>query len=273
MFTALLALVGCNSQKKNAATDAAPKAQKYLVVYYSQTGATQQVAQAFARLLGADTLRIEVEQPYDGTYQETIERCQKEMKNGELPALKALKADWSGYDVVFLGYPIWFGTYALPMASLVKQADFSGKKIVPFCTFGSGGLGASMKDLEQALPKAEILPGYGVRNTRLAKAPAEVERFLIENGYIEGEVEKLPEYSAQQPVTPEDVKIFDAACGDYQYPLGTPVTVGKRTTSGSTDYRFTARSKDVNGNDVEATIFVTVGKGADAKPEFTEVVR
>lgn len=273
LFTALLALVGCNSQKKNAATDAAPKAQKYLVVYYSQTGATQQVAQAFARLLGADTLRIEVEQPYDGTYQETIERCQKEMKNGELPALKALKADWSGYDVVFLGYPIWFGTYALPMASLVKQADFSGKKIVPFCTFGSGGLGASMKDLEQALPKAEILPGYGVRNARLAKAPAEVERFLIKNGYIEGEVEKLPEYSAQQPVTPEDVKIFDAACGDYQYPLGTPVTVGKRTTSGSTDYRFTARSKDVNSNDVEATIFVTVGKGADAKPEFTEVVR
>ena len=69
------------------------------------------------------------------------------------------------------------------------------------------------------------------------------------------------------------MKIFDAACGDYQYPLGTPVTVGKRTTSGCTDYRFTARSKDAAGNDVEATIFVTVGKGADAKPEFTEVVR
>ncbi len=118
-----------------------------------------------------------------------------------------------------------------------------------------------------------FLPGYGVRNARLAKAPAEVERFLIENGYMEGEVEKLPEYLAQQPVTSEDVKIFDAACGDYQYPLGTPVTVGKRTTSGSIDYRFTVRSKDVNGNDVEATIFVTVGKGADAKPEFTEVVR
>lgn len=179
LFAALLALVGCNSQKKSETTDSAPKAQKYLVVYYSQTGATQQVAQAFAALLGADTLRIEAEQPYDGTYQETIGRCQQEMQKGELPVLKALKADWSGYDVVFLGYPIWFGTYALPMASLLKQADFAGKQIVPFCTFGSGGLGASMKDLKQALPKAEILPGYGVRNARLAKAPAEVERFLI----------------------------------------------------------------------------------------------
>lgn len=273
LFTALLALVGCNSQKKNAVKDSAPKAQKYLVIYYSQTGATQQVAQVFARLLGADTLRIEVERPYDGTYQETIERCQKEMKNGELPALKALKTDWSDYDVIFLGYPIWFGTYALPMGSLVKQTDFAGKKIVPFCTFGSGGLGASMKDLKQALPKAEILPGYGVRNARLAKAPAEVERFLIESGYLEGKVEKLPDYSAQQPVTAGDVKIFDAACGNYQYPLGTPVTVGKRTTSGSTGYRFTARSKDAGGNDIEATIYVTVGKGEDAKPEFTEVVR
>lgn len=273
LFAALLALVGCNSQKKSEATNSGPKAQKYLVVYYSQTGATQQVAQAFAALLGADTLRIEAEQPYDGTYRETIERCQKEMQNGELPALKALKADWSDYDVIFLGYPIWFGTYALPMASLVKQADFAGKKIVPFCTFGSGGLGASMKDLKQALPKAEILPGYGVRNARLAKAPAEVERFLVENGYLEGEVEKLPEYSAQQPVTAGEVKIFDAACGDYQYPLGTPITVGKRTTASSTDYRFTAKSKDARGNDVEATIYVTVGNGPDAKPEFTEVER
>lgn len=118
-----------------------------------------------------------------------------------------------------------------------------------------------------------FLPGYGVRNARLAKAPAEVERFLIENGYMEGEVEKLPEYLAQQPVTSEDVKIFDAACGDYQYPLGTPVAVGKRTTPDGTDFRFIARSKDAAGTDVEATIFVTVGKGADAKPEFTEVVR
>lgn len=53
-----------------------------------------------------------------------------------------------------------------------------------------------------------------------------MKRFLIENGYLEGKVEQLPAYSAQQPVTPEEAAIFNAACGDYQYPLGTPVTVG-----------------------------------------------
>lgn len=272
LFAALLALIGCTSQKKSE-TGNETKAPKCLVMYYSQTGATQKVAQEFAQLLNADTLRIEVEQPYDGTYQETIERCQKEMANNEVPALKTRDIDLTKYDVVFLGYPIWFGTYALPITSLVKNVDFAGKKIVPFCTFGSGGLGASMKDLKQALPKAEILPGYGIRNARISKAPSEVKRFLIENRYLEGEVEQLPAYSAQQPVSPEEAAIFDAACGDYQYPLGTPVTVGKRTTSQGTDYCFTAQSKDAKGNEVEAAIYVTVSNDPNIKPEFTEVVR
>lgn len=268
LFAVILTLVSCNSQKKKG-----DNTQKYLVVYYSQTGATQKVAQEFAKLLNADTLRLDVEQPYNGTYEETIERCQKEMANNELPALKAFKTDFTKYDTIFIGYPIWFGTYAPPIASLVKDIDFAGKKIVPFCTFGSGGLNSSSTALKQALPQAEILSGYGVRNARITKSPAEVERFLIENGYLQGEVEKLPDYTPQQPVTEEEIAIFDAACGDYTYPLGTPVSVGKRATANGTDYRFTAKSKDVAGNDVEAIIFVTVSQEAGSKPEFTEVVR
>ncbi len=263
-----LAMAGCTSQNK---TEEVMK--KTLVIYYSQTGATRQVAQEFAKLLDADTLRIDVQQPYNGTYQETIARCLQERENNELPTLNDLNIDITGYDTIFLGYPIWFGTYAPPVAALVKDVDFTGKTIVPFCTFGSGGLGSSAKHLEAALPNAEILPGYGVRNARLAKAAAEVERFLIANGYLEGEVEALPEYSEQQPVTQEEIDIFNSACGNYQYPLGTPVTTGKRTTSVGTDYRYVANSKDMNGNDMEAIIFVTVSNNPDVAPEFTEVVR
>ena len=195
------------------------------------------------------------------------------MAHNAVPTLKTRAIDLTKYDTVFLVYPLWFGTYALPITSLVKNIDFAGKKIVPFCTFGSGGLSASMNDLKKALPQAEILPGYGVRNARITKAPAEVKRFLIENGYLDGKVEQLLAYSAQQPVTPEEAAIFDAACGDYQYPLGTPVTVGKRTTSQGTDDCFTAQSKDVKGNDVKTTIYVTVSNDPNIKPEFTEVVR
>lgn len=272
LFAALLTLVGCNSQKKSETVDEI-QTPKCAVVYYSQTGATQKVAQLFAQQLGADLISIEVEQPYDGTYQQTIERCQKEMAAGEVPALKPLKTDFAQYDVIFLGYPIWFGTYAQPIASLVKQVDFSGKKIVPFCTFGSGGLAASAEQLKKALPQADIQPGYGVRNARTDKAPAEVDRFLKENGYIKGKVEKLPDYSPQQAVTPEEAEIFNAACGDYQYPLGTPVTVGKRETVGGVDYRFNAQSQDAQGHNILSTIYVTVSNEPGTKPEFTEVVR
>lgn len=272
LLTVFLALISCKPQKKNA-MNPVTETQKYLVIYYSQTGATQRVAQEIAGKLNADTLRIDVEQPYNGTYEETIERCQKEMASGELPKLKKWDTDLNDYDIIFLGYPIWFGTYAPPIASLIKDIDLTGKKIVPFCTFGSGGLESSMADLSEALPQTEILPGYGVRNARLGKAPEEIDRFLKESGYLEGEVEKLPDYSAQQPVTAADSELFNTACSDYKYPLGKPVTVGKRTTSQGTDYRFTVKSKNGEGKDVEATIFITIGNEQDAQPEFTKVVR
>ncbi len=268
IIAVVLALVGCTSQNKKV-----ENMKKTLVIYYSQTGATKQVAQEFAKLLDADTLSIDAQQPYDGTYEETIARCLKEKAANELPQLVEMDIDLAQYDTIFLGYPIWFGTYAPPVATLVKEFDFAGKTIVPFCTFGSGGLSSSVKDLKAALPKAEILQGYGVRNARLAKAPAEVERFMIVNGYMAGEVEPLPEYSEPQPVTEEEISIFDAACGDYQYPIGTPLTVGKRTTSTGVDYRYTVNSKDPKGNDVEGIVFVTVSNAPNVRPEFTEVVR
>lgn len=271
LLAVLLTLIGCNSQKKSQTNEESQNTPKYLVVYYSQTGATQKVAHELVRLLDADTLRIEAEQPYNGTYAETIERCKKEMRNDELPKLKPINTELEDYDVVFLGYPIWFGTYARPIASLLTEVDFAGKKVVPFCTFGSGGLETSIKDLKQAIPDAQIQTGYGIRNARINKAPAEVERFLKEAGYLTGKVEKLPDFSPQQPVTKEDISLFDMACGDYTYPLGTPVTVGKRQTAQGTDYQFTVQSKNSNGDPIEATIYVTVENGAE--PEFTKVVR
>ena len=249
------------------------QAQKVLVLYYSQNGATQAVAEELQKQLGADIEAIEVVEPYSGDFQATIERSNKERESGQTPALKALKSNIADYDTIFLGYPIWFGTYAMPIATLVKEQDFEGKTIIPFCTFGSGGLNTSTADLEKAFPKAHILKGYGVRAARVTKAAKELDRFLIENGYKEGSVDKLPEYSAQQPVTDDDKAIFDAACSDYQFPLGTPETVGKCETPDGIDYKFTVKGKGMNGEETTSTIFVTVGKEEGAKPEFTEVVR
>lgn len=249
------------------------KPQKTLVLYYSQTGTTQTVAEELQKQLGADIERIEATIPYDSDFQATIERSGKERENGETPEINPLKVNLDDYDVIFIGYPIWFGTYATPIATLVKENAFEGKTIVPFCTFGSGGLGSSTEALKEALPKANIKQGYGIRQARIEAAPKELERFLIENGFKDGTVTPLPEYGEQAPVTEEDSLIFDAACSGYQFPLGTPVTVGKRETSESTDYKFTAKSIGFDGQEGTSTIFVTVSNEEGAKPEFTEVVR
>ena len=248
-------------------------AQKKLVLYYSETGTTKAVAEELQKQVGADIEAIEAVTPYSGNFQETIQRYQRERQNGETPALKPLKSKIADYDLIFLGYPIWGGVYAMPIFTLIQENDFAGKTIVPFCTFGSGGLNTSADALKAALPKATVKAGYGVRTARVAAAPKELDRFLKENGYKKGTIEKLPDYSAQQPVTDAERAIFDAACSSYQFPLGTPQTFGKRATSDSTDYKFSVKGRGMNGEESTSIIYVTVGKAADAKPEFTEVVR
>jgi flavodoxin len=267
-------LSACGGKKQSEPYFEEDSAPKYLVLYYSQSGTTKQVAEELQQRLGADIEAIELVEPYNGDYSQTIERSLKERMEGTAPQVKPIHSKVGDYDAVFLGYPVWFGTYALPIAGLIQQESFEGVTIVPFCTFGSGGLESSAKDLQAALPHARVMDGYGVRSARLAAVPREVNRFLIERGYIEGEVKALPGFAEQQPVTDEEKAIFNAACGDYQFPLGTPLTVGKRGTDEGVDYEFTAAAKDVtSGEETQITVYVTVPNGEGAKPEFTRVVR
>lgn len=248
-------------------------AQKMLVLYYSETGTTKTVAEELQKQLNADIESIEAVEPYSGNFQETIQRGQREMQSGEWPAIKPIQKKIADYDIIFLGYPIWFGTYANPIVTLIKENDFAGKTIVPFCSFGSGGLNTSTDALKKALPKATIKEGYGVRTARVAAAPKELDRFLKENGYKEGTIAPLPDYSEQKPVSEEEKALFDAACSSYQFPLGTPETAGKRTTDDSIDYKFIVKSRGMDGSESTSIIYVTVGKEQGAKPEFTQVVR
>ncbi len=258
-------MVGCQTKNDTAATDS----KHNLILYYSQTGTTKSVANVIAQFIDADIDTIEAEEPYDGDYQSTIDRCKREQKDSILPTLKALNVDIAQYDTIYLGYPIWFGNYAPPVASLVKANTFEGKVIIPFCTFGSGGLNSSVAALTKALPQAQVLEGYGVRAARVDKCRSEIERFLTEAGIIKGNVEALPEYGDMVAVEAADEAVFNAACGQYTFPLGKAVRVAKRETSHSFDYKF----ETVGDNGAKATIYVTKGKDADAQPEFTRVDR
>jgi len=228
-----IAAVACGPKKADAP--------KVLVLYYSQTNNTKAIAEQFAASMGADMEEIVAVEPYDGTYQETLERCGRERESGILPEVQPVKADLASYDLIFVGYPIWYGTIALPMQSALKQIDLSGKKVVPFCSFGSGGLESGAEELAKLQPGAEILPGYGARAARADAVPDEVDYFLKSNGYMEGDFVQLDEFPEPHPVTAEEAAIFDAAISTYPMMQGTQAaTVTSRPLPNGTEYLFTA---------------------------------
>lgn len=257
-----------------AASCAQNKASKILVLYYSQTNGTKAVAEQICSKLGADIEEITVVNPYDGSYQETIQRCMQERESGVLPEVNPISANLDDYDVIFFGYPIWFGTCALPALSFLKTADFSGRTIVPFCTFGSGGLEDGIAELKAAQPEANVLAGYGVRAARIDAMPAEIDRFLKEEGFLEGEYEKYGDFSEVRPVTEAEAAIFDAAVGTYPMIQAKAVNASSRAVTGGTEYIFEAAAP---GNpafgDAPAMmkVFVLDIEGQD--PAFTRVVR
>lgn len=261
--TTLAAMVACSSTPKKA-EPAQPKA---LVIYYSQSNTTRTVAQEIQKQLNCDIAEIECVEPYTGDFGQTIQRWQKEQQEGTLPEVKPLAKNISDYDVIFLGYPIWGGSYAPPVASLLKTTDFGGKKLVPFCTFGSGGLNTSVAALQQNAQNAQIQDGYGIRQARIANAPAEVEQFLIKGGFKEGELEQLPDFSAQVECTDAEKEIFTEATSGYQFPLGTPASVGSRPVKGGTEYLFNVEGQ----GGAKSQIYVLAKE--NEKPEFTQVVR
>ncbi len=263
LTAAALAFVGCTGNE----------APKVLVLYYSQTGTTETLANEIAAQLGVEAVGFDVTTPYTGTYQETIERCGEEMKTQNFPELADPEVNIADYDVIFLGYPIWYGTYANPVASLLLKhgETLGGKTIVPFCTFGSGGLESSVANLREALPEATILDGYGIRAARMGKVAGEVTEFLTAIGCLEGEVAEAPEYGEEHPVSEEETAIFNEACGGYPMPLGTPSSVSSRERDEATDYIFTVVNNHPEFGEMRMQLHITTAP--DSPADFVKAVR
>lgn len=266
---ALIAVISCTQKKE---------APKMLVLYYSQTSNTKAVAQEIATRLKIDIEEITLVEPYDTAFQATIDRCKADREKGVTPEINPLKSDIADYDIIFLGYPIWFGTYAPPIATLLDKIDLSGKKVVPFCTFGSGGLESSGQDLVERLPNTEILPGYGVRAARMNAMPKEVGEFLAASLFCDGKFDMPESFPEQHPVSAEEAAIFDAAVNGYPMLNAKATTVASRTVHDGegTEYLFTAmdmpREKKADmppASEIKVYVLVENGKA----PEFTKVVR
>lgn len=268
-MSALLVAASCGQKKE---------APKVLVLYYSQTDNTKAVAQEISTALGADMEEVVPVEPYSGTYEETIQRCIREREGDILPDIQPIKSNIADYDIVFVGYPVWFGTCALPMLTCLGEIDLAGKKVVPFCTFGSGGLVSSTADIVKKQPQAEVLPGYGVRAARMAAMPEEIDQFLKAGGFKEGDFVKLEDFREAHAVNEEESAIFDAAVNGYRMLSAKASKVASRAIPAGTEYKFIAltppRGATPDSTEdlmVEITVYVIVKDGE--APVFTQVVR
>jgi flavodoxin len=129
--------------------------EKILVVYYSAQNHTEAVAQKIARELNADIFEIEPKEEYtsdDLNYSDSNSRVSREHNDESLRniELKQTTVDnWEDYDVILIGYPIWWGIAAWPVNNFVKENDFTGKTVIPFCTSASSGMGNSAELLKK----------------------------------------------------------------------------------------------------------------------------
>lgn len=131
---------------------------KSAVIYFSATGITRSVAQKIAGITGSDLIEIKPEQPYtsqDLNWNDNNSRTTKECNALETirPAMK-VKIDISGYDTIYLGYPIWWSQAPNIVYTFVESADFSGKTVYPFCTSGGSSIGTSATNLAKKTPGA-----------------------------------------------------------------------------------------------------------------------
>jgi flavodoxin len=129
-----------------------------------------------------DLFRIETVQEYPLDYHETTEVARRELREHARPELRGLPDTIDGYDVIFLGFPNWWGTPPMAVFTFLESIDFAGKTIVPFCTHEGSGLGRSESDIRAACPGATVLDGLALRGAGVHGAEASIKRWIESSG-------------------------------------------------------------------------------------------
>jgi flavodoxin len=151
---------------------------KILTVFYSRTGNTRNMARHIHAQVGGDIVELETVYPYPEEHQPTVDQAKKELEANFYPLLKVTVDDVSSYDMIFVGSPCWWYTFASPVRGFLAQHDFFGKKLAPFITHKGAGLGKSIDDMKSLCPGATILEGLAVRGSRADKAQTEIIQWL-----------------------------------------------------------------------------------------------
>ena len=160
---------------------------KILVAYFSHTGNTREIANQIHKIVGGDIFEIQAVTPYPDDHAAAVKQARQELESGYKPALKTKVENIKSYDLIFIGYPIWCGTIPAPVRTFLSECDFSGKTIVPFCTYGGSGLGRSVTDISKLCPKSTLLDGFAILGSDVKTAQNEVAGWLRKIGITKQE--------------------------------------------------------------------------------------
>jgi len=172
--------------------------QKSLSVYYSRkgnnyvsgsivnlpVGNTEVIAKKIQALTGSDLFQIETVKAYPVDYTETTRVSQDELSQNARPELTEMVAEMDSYEVIYLGYPNWWGTMPMAVFTFLDSYDFSGKTIVPYCTHEGSGLGSSERDIKKLCPTAKVLSGLAIKGGTAGRADNDLANWLKKLGLI-----------------------------------------------------------------------------------------
>ena len=157
--------------------EATAEGHKILVAYFSHSGTTQRVAERIQQETGGTLFAIQPSMPYPSEYQACLDRASKEVAEKARPAILSRVENMEAYDVVFVGFPIWWYNAPMIIDTFLESYDFAGKTVIPFCTSGGSPIGVAMDKIKLHCPKAKVLDGL------TANGGVNVEGWVQKLGY------------------------------------------------------------------------------------------
>jgi len=141
-------------------------------------GNTEVIANKIRELTGSDMFRIETVKTYPEDYTETTNVAREEQRQNGRPELTDRVDNMDSYDVIYLGYPNWYGTMPMAVFTFLESYDFYGKTIVPYCTHEGSGMGSSERDIKKLCPSAKVLPGLAIGGGSVGRADKDLSNWL-----------------------------------------------------------------------------------------------
>jgi flavodoxin len=145
-------------------------------------GNTEVIAKKIRELTGSDTFEIKTIKSYPEDYTETTNVAKEELSNNSRPELTEIVDDMDSYDVIYIGYPNWYGTMPMAVFTFLESYDFSGKTIIPYCTHEGSGLGQSVRDIKKLCPNSRVLDGLAIKGGSVNRNQNDVSAWLHKLG-------------------------------------------------------------------------------------------